>query len=372
MLALLVEGLAPLLRVYARHRCIGSVSDPRSWKRVLVLGDNHIGDILYRTCSLEVLKQGLPDCAFYYLAAQNTAVLLENNPAIRDILPWARSDSRLDILPCHMADLKAFKFDAVLSTNVIRYWPELVLAVRLGIPNRVGYVYKGFSGWVTHPMPIDYPQSYPAYFRGYVAALTKQAPTWPLRPRLYSTAADQDEAEDIWKQLDLNSRSPLLACFMTTRQPIGALPKGLIGEILLEVRRQLDVQILLMGAKDDASILEQTNREYGLDAKVLAGSLKLRTLSVVLGRCDAVVTTDSGPRHLANTMAVPVFFFRNLRSACVETGCYVVSETDLCPPTLEHLGNGEHVSVLSNIPRLASACQIVEVLKKRSGRSVLQ
>ena len=368
LIALIVEGLSPLLRWYARHRSMGVVSDPRSWKRALILGDNHIGDILYRTSSLEALKRGLPDCDFYYLTAQNTAVLLDGNPAICAVLPWARSDSQLDILPNHEAALKILNFDAVLSTNVIRYWPELALAVRLGIPNRVGYVYKGFSGWVTHPMPIHYPQPYPLYFQGYVAALTRQAPTWSLVPRLYPGPADQEEAEGVWMRVGLDARRPVLACFMTTRQMLGTLPMHLIGNILCEVKRQTDAQVLLLGAKEDASILEQANRRYGLDASILAGSLKLQALSIFLGRCDAVVSTDSGPRHLANAVEAPVFFFRNLRSSCIETGRYVASETDLCPERLEYLGNHAHGHELSGISCSFSACQVIEALRKRSGR----
>jgi len=365
LIALMVEGLAPVFRAYALRKCGRAASNPHSWKRALVVGDNHIGDILYRTCSLAALKQGLPDCEFYYLTAANTAVLLEGNPAIRAVLPWARSDSPLDLLPCHEAELKALGFDAVLSTNAVRYWPELALAVRLGIPNRVGYVYKGFSGWVTHPMPIRYPQSYPAYFRGYVAALTGQEPTWPLRPRLYPRPADQEEAEGVWQQLRLDTQRPTLACFMTTRQRIGALPMNLMGGILREVRQQTGAQILLMGAKDDAAILEQTNRQYGLEAGILAGSLGLRAIPSFLKHCDAVLTSDSGPRHLANAAEVPVFFFRNLWFSSVEAGCYAGTEVDLCPSDIQRLGEAQHRLVLAQMEPIYVASRVVSGLRNK-------
>ncbi len=363
--ALVCECLAPLLRAYAHRRCGKTVSDPRSWEKALLLGDNHIGDILYRTCSLDALKRGLPQCDFYYLTDPNTAVLLEGNPAIRSVLPWARSDSTRDLLPCHLTELKAFRFDAVLSTNPIRYWPELALAVSLGAPNRAGYTHKGFSGWVTHPMPIRYPQPFPAYFRDYVAALTGQAPVWPLRPRLYPRASDQEAARVAWEKLEPDSRRPVLACFMTTRQPLGALPMELIGPILQEIKRQANAQLLLMGTTADASLLEQVNRRYGLDAQVLAGTLGLGALSAFLGHCDAVLTTDSGPRHLANAAGVPVFFFRNLWSSCVETGCYTVTETDLCPRGLERLSDAEQRRVLSGISPGVPAGQVVQKLRRQ-------
>ena len=324
-----------------------------------MVGDNHIGDVLYRTCSLEALKQGLPECDFFYLTSENSAPLLDGNPAIRRVLPWIRSDSCLNLSSSHHAELKGLRFDAVLSTNAIWYWPELLLALRLGVANRVGYVYKGFSGWVTHPMPLRYPQSFPAYFRGYVAALTGQAPVWPLRPRIYPNGADQVAAGSARSRLGLDPRRPVLACFMTTRQPLGALPLGLMGNILEEIKRKSNAQILLMGSKEDAVVLDQANQQYRLDARVLAGLLELRALPLFLGGCDAVLTTDSGPRHLANVAGVPVFFFRNLWASYVETGCYVEQETDLCPPGLQRLGEAGQRRILEHLSPVDIAARVV-------------
>ncbi len=193
LVAVGVEAIGPVLRGYARVKT-GPSSQSREWRKALIIGDSHIGDLLYRRASLAQLKAGLPDCEFHYLASPGSAQILEGNPAIAGILPWQRGDSPLDLAPEHFAALKRMGFDAALCTNCIKYWPELLLAVRLGIPNRAGYIYKGFSGWVTHPIPIRFPQSYPAYFRDYVAALTGRAPDWPLRPVIHAGAEDEAAA----------------------------------------------------------------------------------------------------------------------------------------------------------------------------------
>ena len=133
LVALAVEAVSPAMRLYARHRINVARLPPQQWKRALILGDNHIGDLLYRTCSLRALKAGLPECDFYYLAAANTADILAGNPFLKAVLPWARSDSPLDLSPEHMNKLKELRFDAALCTNCIRYWPELLLAIRVGI-----------------------------------------------------------------------------------------------------------------------------------------------------------------------------------------------------------------------------------------------
>ena len=44
-----------------------------------------------------------------------------------------------------------------------------------------------------------------------------------------------------------------------------------------------------------------------------------------------MLTSDSGPRHIANAAGVPVFFIRNLWSNRIESGPYIDTETDLAP-----------------------------------------
>ena len=329
--AIAVEALAPLLRVQARART-GPPSPPREWERALIAGDNHIGDLLYRSASLERLKAGLPNCEFHYLAAPGSCQILEGNPALAAILPWLRSDSPLDLAPEQFAALKAMRFDAILCTDCIRYWPELLLALRLGIPNRVGYTYKGFSGWITHPIAIKYPQPYAAYFRDYVACLAGQAPGWPLRPVIHTNAEDEAAAAGLWEALGLQAHPRVVACFMTTRQPTALWPSGKFGETLGLLRREHGAHVVLCGAASDEALLAGVNRDFGLEADIVAGKLGIRALCCFLRRCSAVLTTDSGPRHIANAAGVPVVFVRNVRSNAVETGLYVETETDLCGP----------------------------------------
>jgi ADP-heptose:LPS heptosyltransferase len=286
--------------------------------------------LLYRSASLEPLKAGLPDCEFHYLATPGSSEILESNPALTSILPWMRSDSSLDLSPSHFAELRAMRFDAMLCTNSGKYWPELLLALRLGIPNRVGYTYKGFSGWVTHPLAIEYPQPFPAYFRDYVASLTGQAPEWPLRPIIHTSAQDEAAAATVWEALGLRQFPRVIACFLTSRQPTGIWPRDKFGETLRALRRGRGNQIILCGSAADEAVLTAVNKEFGLEAGIVAGSLGLRPLCCFLRRCSVVLTADSGPRHIANAAGVPVVFVRNVWFNAVEAGAYLKTETDLC------------------------------------------
>jgi len=367
LIAIAVEAAAPLLRAYARQKT-APPSPHSQWRKVLIIGDNHIGDLLYRSASLEHLKSAFPDCEFHYLAAGGASEVLEGNPAITTLLPWLRSDSPLDLSPAHFAALQAMHFDAALCTNCIKYWPELLLALRLGIPNRVGYTYKGFSGWVTHPIPIRFPDTYPAYFRDFVASLTAQPPDWSLRPIIHTTPADEAAAAALRSRLNFAHHPRLIACFMTTRQPTGVWHPENFGKTLRLLRDTAACHIVLCGAAADRPLLTAIDQQFQLNASIVAGDLALRPLSFFLRGFQAVLTTDSGPRHIANAANVPVFFFRNLRSDPIETGAYLPTETDFCPPTA-WLDPTLHPSILSAILPETVAKIIAQKLTSRSDQT---
>lgn len=347
-IALITEVTAPLLRSYARARTQQSVSSPQTWKKALVLSDNHIGDLLYRSCCLDALCDGLPDCKFYYLTAADGAEVLKGNPYLEAILPWARSDQVTDLLPEHLTALHDIKFDAALCTNCIRYWPELLLAIRLGIPNRVAYTHKGLSGWVTHAMPLHYPKPYPAYFREYVGALTGRRITKELRPELFVSADAQAKARSTWLELKLDNSRPVIAFFMTSRQDTAMWPVASHLALFEMLEARLRAQVVLVGGSNDRQFLTAVAKRAAIHPPVIAGDLDVQAAAGFVERCALVITKDSGPRHIANAVGTRALFFRDTSQSQDQLGEYCSTECDLVPAA-EFLSKRQQTALLAEI-----------------------
>ncbi len=206
---------------------------------------------------------------------------------------------------------------------------------------------KGFSSLVTHPIPIRRPQPYPAYFRDLVAHLTAQAPDWPIRPLVYPDATHEHEASTAWESLALRGR-PVVAAFVTSRQPSGVWPLAKFGETLRALHQRVDCETLLLGSSADEPVLTALREREQLPSRVVAGMLTLPALVAFLRRCRAALTTDSGPRHLANAAEIPVFFVPNLAVGKIETGRYLDTETDLAPD-LEMVPPAEQAAAFARI-----------------------
>ena len=316
--ACLSELAGPALRGAAALRRLPTPRPPQAWRRALLLGASHIGDVLYNTASLPALQRGLPNCEWIYAAPPLAAAVLVGNPHLAGT--------------CDPRDLavRAAEFDAIVCYNSGASWRETIAAWRRGIPNRAAYVHKGFSALVTHPIPIRRPQSYPAYFRDLVSHLTGLAPDWTLRPIVYPGASHEQEAAELWREFALGAR-PVVAAFVTSRQPSGVWPSEKFGEALHLLHARADCDTVLLGSAEDEASLIVVRDAARLPSRLAAGRLSLLGLVCFLRRCGLALTTDSGPRHLANAAGIRVFFVPNLAVSKIETGAYLDTETDLAP-----------------------------------------
>jgi ADP-heptose:LPS heptosyltransferase len=321
--AVLTEWAAPILGSWARARC-GPPTPPAEWRRLVILGSSHIGDVLFRTPSLPALRQALPLCHITYACEPLAADLLATNPNV-DVTRSVTST----------ADLR--DFDAALCTNHIAYHRDLMTATRAGIPNRVAFVHKGLSALASWPVRANYPRPAPAYTRAMIAAVTGLEPTWPLTPQIFLTDHDVAQAGAAWRELGLgpsrrDGGRPVVACTLTNRQPITKTwpVKSYLRTLELIARDSDGPEIVLCGSVEDAPLLHEAAAACAVPCKVLAGRLPLRAFAAFLQQCDVLLCSDSGPRHMANAVGTRVVFVRSLNVSRIEIGAYCDAETDAC------------------------------------------
>ena len=351
-IAALSEAAAPILRLSAGFISHGKPSLPGEWRQGVLLGAGHIGDVLYNTASLRFLKESLPACEWHFVAPSPASEVIAHHPAIASCAPNLESLS--SVAP----------IDVAICYNSGAYWRELLQAARLGIPNRVSYAHKGFSGLVTLPIRINYPQPYPFYFRDLVGQLINRAPDWPVRPIIYPGPDDEARAQLVWQEAGFAAGGAVIACFMTSRQASGVCPPEKFAESLACLESRGDVQTAICGTAADGETLERLRAAFGLKARIVAGKLSLLSLGCFLRRCAVVLCPDSGPRHLANAVGTPVVFVRNLAVGKMETGAYLESEIDAAPD-LERLSPKDQAGAFALLKPAAVAAQVVRLLDPR-------
>lgn len=367
VIAHLSEMAAPALRFVARQYTRARPAPPTEWRSLAIFGAGHIGDTLFRTPSLPILRRALPTCRIIYVCSPAVVELLATNPNVDEALPLVHEGEPWRTRRATLDALRDRAIDAALCTDHIAYHTDLMLALRARIPARVGFVHKGFSGLVTHPVSALYPRPFPAYTRALVAAITGMSDDWSLQPRVYPGPADEHEAGAAWHEMALDDGQPVVACTMTVRQRDTAIwPAERFLETLDLVARRRPMHVVLCGSASDGPYLTRAAAQApaSLSCHVMAGRLGLLGLAAFLQRCDALLAPDSGPRHIANAVGTPVVFLRSLSVSQGEAGVYCETETDMSP-------DGEFLSLPDQVRAFESvrAAPVALALERAMTRS---
>ena len=324
-----LETASPVLRLAAKALVNREVSSPEKWTRGVILGSHHIGDVLWRTNSLEQLKRFNPTCEWHYLCSPGAAQVLQDNPNLTSVIPvYQGNKSRLNLSDYRR--LRGMRFDVALCTNKYNYANDLALSLMLGIPNRVSYVYKGLSNVVTHPIPIEFPQPYPAYFRDFVAHFTGSVGDWSINPKVYLTERHKAEARAFASSHKVDDRRPYVIIFNTAITSRSVVPGHILVTTMDKLYEEQGYQLILAGSPADKPALADWANAVRCPIALSAGEVSLMGMAALMANAHAVLSPDSGPRHLANAVGCPVLFLRAMDSQDgKEVGVYCDTESDL-------------------------------------------
>jgi len=357
-LACASEMGAPLLRCASGMVC-GRPSPPDQWRRGIILGLSHIGDVLFRTSSLPVLAEALPNCKWSFLLEKSSAEILRNNPYVDHILPYRESNGFPYLSKQNTSMLREHKYDVALCVSPMIYWTDLLTSSLLRIPNRVAFINKGLTGLITFAVDLKLPQPFAVSFQKMVSEVTGVSPDWSVSPKVYLDKSNYEKADKVWHEL-IQDHRPVIAVCPATRQVAEKWPPEYMAELIDILQMHLGFRCILCGGNADINILESIRIKCKSEVSLNAGMLGLLDLAAFFERCSGVVCMDSGPRHIANAVNTPAFFFRNLSVNHLEVKKYCDSETDLA-------GKGDFLSPAQQISHLQNILPdtVAEIIKTR-------
>lgn len=136
-------------------------------KRVLLCMQAHIGDLLYATAAIPVVRKAFPDARIDFLVHPTAAHLLAGHPdigQIHEINHWKLDRSTrpmwqklLSYLQQRRRVIKALRdADYALAIDLYAYFPNSIPLLRAsGIPLRLGWASGGFGGLLSHARDWD-------------------------------------------------------------------------------------------------------------------------------------------------------------------------------------------------------------------------
>jgi len=305
----------------------------RDFRKILLIKLSAVGDVIHTIPVLNKLRRRYPSAQLDWLVTPAIAELLRHNPAITNVIEFARQDWSRPWTPAPFvsyarlaAKLRANAYDLVVDMH--GQFRTAVFALATGAPVRIGFDRPRARVWDASPRTFSAEARKHAWQgarEGSWLAYTDHIPV----PTLDLHAVDRylsvgpilgleedppDFSFPIPQAASANIES-LLHRHDIAGAPLVAMAPGTIWETkhwgtdkFAEVARhflQKGFAVALMGSRRERVVCEEVARLAPGSVDV-AGETTLTELAALVRRSAISVTNDSGPMHLAVALGRPV------------------------------------------------------------------
>ena len=264
--------------------------------RFLIIQTAFLGDVVLATPVVEKLREYYPEDTIDFLVRKGNESLLAGNPKINEVLIWDKKEHKLRNLWNMMREVRRRKYDYVI--NLQRFASSGFITV-FSRAYTIGFDKNPLSRYFTEKKPhiigTD-PKHYVHEVQRNLELVKSLTDGEMVRPKLYPGAADYEKVQP-FRNGKYVTMSPASVWFT----------KQLAREKWVELIREVDCRIYLLGAPGDAPLCEGILQQAGNpNAQSLCGQLSLLQSAALMEGAVMNYVNDSAPMHLCSAMNAPV------------------------------------------------------------------
>jgi heptosyltransferase-2 len=279
-------------------------------KKILVIQQKMIGDVLTSTVICNTLKESCPYSQVDYMVHDFTRPVVDNNPNIDNIIIFNQDyrKSRLSLLKFAL-EIRKNRYDAVI--DAYNKWESGIIALFSGAKTRIGFKKWYTSFFYNKTITPDWkaPNSALAHRMQLAEALTGQKHAMVF-PKIYLTGSEVAEARRTLSQ-SLDTSLPVIMISVLGSDDIKSMPSPEMAVLLDEVAANSNAQLLfnyIPKQKDKATEIynlckPETQQRILFDLYTKG----LREFIAVLSQCDALIGNEGGAVNMAKAVGVPTF-----------------------------------------------------------------
>jgi heptosyltransferase-1 len=283
---------------------------------ILIVKLSAIGDVVHTLAFLDVLHQNFPRAKIDWVVEEGAQGIIEGHPVIRRVIlskrkSWGRrfvQDRRFgqvfrEIL-FFIKELRHDRYDVVIDLQGLLKSGVLVGFSRGNRKVGMAGAREGASLFLKEPpVGVNYHQHAIDRYLEVAGYLGCRWDRWDNRIPVSVTdqcAIDQLLEGDGFRGGDLLAINPMAKWKTKLWEP------ELFAALGDRILQDFSCQIVFTGSQDDRPVIENISSKMKNRPLNFAGRTSLKALASLYGRCRVLVTTDTGPMHMAAAMGCSV------------------------------------------------------------------
>ncbi|MBU0683289.1 MAG: lipopolysaccharide heptosyltransferase II [Candidatus Omnitrophota bacterium] len=277
-------------------------------KRILIFELNWLGDILFSFPFIKALRGAFPSAYITCAVVPRYAELLKNNTCVDKIYELSDGNGVLSLLEKlkFIFFLRKERFDTCFLLKPSRN--KSFVALCAGIKRRIGF--GGKKSFLTEEVKLPLKEMH----RVFQILLIAKSIGIDVTDDKYEYCVNIEDSKCVNELLNADTcdNNALIAINPGGNWPAKRWPAKNFVLLAKKILTQFsNVKIVITGAKKDKLLAEDVAREIGSERCCnLAGCTKLNELASVFSKCALMISSDSGPLHLASavgTVTIGIF-----------------------------------------------------------------
>jgi ADP-heptose:LPS heptosyltransferase len=300
-------GLSLAGHLYARPQARPALQS------LLLIRPDHLGDLLFLTPALHVLRRALPAARITLLAGPWGAEAVRHNADLDDVLllpfpgferrPKGNAWAPYRLLREQARRLRGASYDTAVVLRFDHWWGAW-LAAAAGIPCRIGYDLPDTRPFLTRRVPYQPGRHEVLQNAGLLAALVGGPAEAPGPTRYFVTERDQAHIAGWLAGQGIGADQCIAAIHPGAGAAVKQWPAA-DWAIIAERLTQAGLRVVLTGGEGERGLTAAVAAAADVPVIDAAGQTTLGQLAALYRRCALVLGSDSGPLHLAVAVDTP-------------------------------------------------------------------
>lgn len=269
-------------------------------KRVLIIQTAFLGDAILTLPIVQVLKEKYPDWQIDFLCIPATSILFKHNPLINKLIVYDKKGN--DSFSRIKKEVKN-NYDIVISPH--RSARSSLLAFFSKAKKRITFDKSSLNFLYTDK--IEYVTGIHEIQRN--LSLLKPLEIYEeniVKPELYLSNEEENKINELFLREKINSADDLIALAPGSVWFTKRYPKEKFAEVV-KLLRATSSKIFLIGGTDDIELGDYLVANSGNKNIInTIGMLNVLESAELIRRCRVLLTNDSAPLHLSNSVGTKV------------------------------------------------------------------